>query len=128
MPIISLREIGPGVVLAAIALTLVSGFADAYGFTHAARMWDEGRLVLGEGVRSAAGFALGVLSYWLVLRPLQSTGVVSALTQTLGWFGVTIIGVAVLSGDVSRWSGPRLAVALLVAGGVGWLLATEESR
>jgi hypothetical protein len=41
-------------------------------------------------------------------------------------FGVTIIGVAVLSGDVSRWSEPRLGVALLVAVSVGWLLATEE--
>lgn len=122
-----LREIGPGVILTAVVLTLVSGFADAYGFTHAARMWDEGRLIAGEGVRSAAGFALGVVSYWFVLRPLQSAGVVSALTQTLGWFGVTIIGVAVLSGDVSRWSGPRLVVALLVVGGVGWLLATEDS-
>jgi hypothetical protein len=90
-------------------------------------MWDEGRLIVGEGVRSAAGFAVGVASYWLVLRPLQSAGVVSALTHTLGWFGVTIIGVAVLSGEVARWSGPRLAIALLVVGGVGWLLATEDS-
>jgi hypothetical protein len=42
--------------------------------------------------------------------------------QTLGWFAVTIVGVAVVSGDVARWSAVNKAIGVAVVAGVGWLL------
>lgn len=38
-------------VAAALGLTLLSGAGDSYGFVHAARIWDDGRLVAGELAR-----------------------------------------------------------------------------
>ena len=106
-----------------IAITLLSGVGDAYGFTHAALVWQSGRFVPGEFARSAAGFAVGIGLYWLVLKYMTAAGVVSPEIQTIAWFAVTIVGVALLSGKFLAW--PRLdqAVAVAVLAGVGWLLA-----
>lgn len=105
-----------------IAITLLSGVGDAYGFTHAALVWQNGRFVLGEFARSAAGFAVGIGLYWLVLKYMTAAGVVAPEIQTIAWFAVTIVGVALLSGKFLAW--PRLdqAVAVAVLAGVGWLL------
>jgi hypothetical protein len=49
-----------GTVAVAGTVTVVSGLADAYGFVHASRMWDEGHLVAFEWARSGIGFAAGI--------------------------------------------------------------------
>jgi hypothetical protein len=105
-----------------IVLTVLSGVGDAYGFAHAALVWQGGRVVWAELARSAAGFTAGIGLYWLVLRYMTAAGIVAPELQTLAWFGVTIIGVAVLSGTFLAW--PRLdqAIAVAVLAGIGWLL------
>ena len=45
-----------------------------------------------------------------------------AETQTLVWFAVTIIGVAVLSGHFARWQRVDQVAGALVAAGAAWLL------
>jgi hypothetical protein len=50
---------------AAVGLTLASGLADSYGFVHAARVWDGGRLIPAEMGRSSVGVALGI--GWLMI-------------------------------------------------------------
>jgi hypothetical protein len=114
-----------GAVVLTVVLTLISGFADAYGFIHASSMWEDGRLVAGEFARSAAGFAVGISSYWLVVRYLNQLGVTSAAVQTIGWFGTTIVGVAIAEGEFGEWSRTSQAVAVLVVAGIGWLLVNE---
>jgi hypothetical protein len=105
-----------------VVLTLISGYGDSRGFIYAAQMWEDGRLAGGMLARSAAGFALGVGAYWLALRFLGQFGAVSPEVQTLGWFGVTIAGVAMTSGAfASWWIGDQIA-AVLVLAGIGWLL------
>jgi len=107
---------------ACVGLTLASGIGDSYGFIHAAQAWNGGTLIGSELARSALGFAIGIGTYWLVVRYLEALGVQSATIQTLGWFAVTIVGVALVSGDIARWSPINKAIGVAVVAGVGWLL------
>ncbi len=109
-------------MLLVIVFTLLCGLGDALGFVHAGRVWHDGRFAWDEAAKSALGFQFGVAMYWLALRELTAWGVVSAEAQTLVWFGATIIGVAVLSGQLLRWHPSDQVVALLVLAGIGWLL------
>jgi len=105
-----------------VVLTLVSGFGDAQGFIHAANIWQSGRLAWDELVKSALGFAFGITMYWLALRSMKEIGIVAPEIQTVIWFGVTIAGVALVSGSFLKWQVADQAVAVLVLVGIGWLL------
>jgi hypothetical protein len=107
---------------ACVGLTLASGIGDSYGFIHATQAWSGGTLIGSELARSALGFAIGIGTYWLVVRYLEALGVQSVTIQTLGWFAVTIVGVALVSGDIARWSPINKAIGVAVVAGVGWLL------
>ena len=112
---------------AVVLLTLASGYADSRGFVHSSRMWDHGTLVWPELVRAALAFGAGYLPFWLGLRFATDLGVVSAEVQTLGWFVVTMAGVAILSGEMQRWPAIDKAVAAMVLLGMGWLLLRGRS-
>jgi hypothetical protein len=105
-----------------IAITLVSGIADAQGFVHASKIWQNGKLVWDQLGKSALGFSAGIGSYWLSLRYMRELGVVAPEVQTLTWFAVTLIGVALVSGKLFKWPLLDQAVALAVLVGVGFLL------
>lgn len=105
-----------------IVLTLLSGFADAQGFTHASDIWNNGKLNTTALGRSALGFSAGIFTYWLIVRYLQQVGIVSSEIQTVLWFSATIIGVAILSGKFVSWQRMDQFVAILVIAGIGWLL------
>jgi hypothetical protein len=66
-------------------------------------MWESGRFVARECAKSAAGFAIGIGSYWFFVRYLKQCGVLAPETQTLIWFAVTLLGVALVSGEWLRW-------------------------
>jgi hypothetical protein len=109
-------------ILAIILLTLLSSLFDSQGFVHSARIWMDGRWVWREVARASLSFGVGFLPYWLSIRYLNEFGIVSPEVQTLGWFVVTIAGVAVFSGDFMRWPAVDRMVALGVLGGLCWLL------
>jgi len=104
-----------------IVITLISGIGDSQGFTHAANMWHDGKLVPREFFLSALGFGVGIGSYWIAIKYLNEYGVVAPETQTLIWFGVTIIGVALISRKFWEWQTLDQVIAVLVAIGVCWL-------
>jgi hypothetical protein len=105
-----------------IVLTIVSGIGDAYGFTHAARIWQNGRAVWAEVAHSAVGFAFGIALYWYVLKYMSAVGIVAPEIQTIAWFAVTIIGVALISGQFLGWNWLDQLAAVVVLAGIGWLL------
>jgi hypothetical protein len=109
-------------ILLIIFFTLLSGFGDAQGFLHSSRIWQDGRPVWSEVAKSMSGFLFGITMFWLALRWLGQLGVASAEVQTLLWFGVTIVGVALLSGQFARWERLDQVVAVAVLAGIGWLL------
>jgi hypothetical protein len=113
---------GMASILLIAVLTVLCGIGDALGFIHAGKVWDHGRLDWVHALKSAAGFQLGVVTYWVVVRLLAGHGVVAVEVQTLFWFVATIIGVAILSGQVLRWPLIDQAVASCVLAGVGWLM------
>ena len=110
------------IALLIIGFTLISGLGDAQGFVGASRMWNGKEVVWRELVRSAIGFATGAVGFWFSVRYLRQAGVVAAEVQTLFWFAVTIVGVALLSRTLVRWQVVDQVVAVAVLAGVSWLL------
>ena len=108
-------------VLGIIGLTVLSGLADAQGFLHAARIWQGNTIVWSELGKSAIGFSSGIVSYWFALRFLAAQ-VAAPEMQTMLWFGVTIVGVALASGKFGQWRATEQLVACGVVLGIGWLL------
>lgn len=105
-----------------ILLTLLSGLADAQGFIHAANSWVNGKIVWHEALTSLLSFGVGAVFYILVTNFLRQAGIVSAEIQTLLWFSVAIVGVAVISGKFLQWQLLDQFVGLIVLCGVAWLL------
>ena len=105
-----------------IALTILSGIGDSQGFLHAARVWRGGEPMWDEVVKSALGFAFGIVMYWIAIRYFQKSGVTMAETQTIVWFAITIVGVAALSGEFLRWRLADQLIAITTLGGIGWLM------
>jgi hypothetical protein len=114
-------------ILLVIALTVASGVFDSFGFAHAANMWRAGSLMWTELAKSALGFVVGMLMYWGAVRYLGQAGIVTAELQTLLWFGITIVGVAVLRGRFFAWPASDQLVAFGVMAGLAWLLTRPGS-
>ncbi len=119
----SIHQISIAVLL--IVLTLISGLADAQGFVHASNIWLNGKLIWPEVIKSASGFGLGIVSYWICIRFLQDFRIISPEIQTIGWFTATIIGVAIFSGKFFHWQIVNQIVGIAVLLGVVWLLVRQ---
>jgi hypothetical protein len=109
-------------VLVIATFTVLSGLGDAAGFVFASRIWSEGRFAGVEAAKCLAAFQFGMLMYWVALWKLSEHGIDSAELQTMFWFVVTIIGVALLSGRVFAWAPLDQAVAGAVLLGVFFLM------
>ena len=110
------------IIILIIGLTLLSGVADAQGFIHASSMWRGKELIWIEWAKSAGGFAIGITTYWLVVRYMKELGILAPEIQTIFWFVITIIGVAAVNGKFLQWRLIDQIVALITFGGVGWLM------
>ena len=110
------------VLLVSLGIICVAGVFDSRGFFHAARVWESGQLAWLEVAKAAVVFNLGFVAYLASLKYLKQYGVISAEVQTLAWFVVTLIGLALLSGSFLKWTTTDQVVAVIVLGGTGWLL------
>ncbi len=110
-----------------VGFTVASGLLDALAFSYAAGMWRDGRLVASEAAKSASSFLLGMTMYFGAVRYLGEAGVVLAEIQTLIWFGVTIIGVAIFHGRFFQWDPLEHIVAVNVVLGLGWLISRTSA-
>ena len=109
-------------ILLVISLTLLSGLADGFGFLRAARIWQEGRIVWSEVGYSLLGFGVGISFYFLVLRYMQQLGIVLPEIQSVLWFTMAMVSVAVANGQFIRWSWIDQIVAVATLTGIGWLI------
>lgn len=99
-----------------IILTVLSGLGDANGFSHAANMWNKGRIVLPELIRAIIGFTFGIATFMVSIRYFQKFGIVTPEMQTIGWMVVTTIGVAIIGGRFTHWQtfDQILAAAIII--------------
>lgn len=111
-------------IAALVVLTALSAFFDAKGFVWAAQSWHEGSLVPSTALRALIYFVGGVSVYIATIGLQQKLGVHSAALQTLFWFAMTIIGIALLDGTISGWSVVQKSVGVAVTLGIGWLLVS----
>jgi hypothetical protein len=105
-----------------LGLTIVSGIGDSQGFLHAARVWRDGAIMWDEVAKSALGFTFGAVIYWIAIRFFQQSGMPFAETQTIVWFAVTLVGVALLSGEFFRWSMVDKGLAVAALSAIGLLI------
>ena len=110
-----------------VALSCLSGLADARGFLHASRMWRSDGLVWFELARSAAAFVLGMGIYWISARFMHQLGIAAAEVQTMIWFSATIVGIGLASGRFGGWPVTDQLVALTVVLGVAWLVVRQAA-
>jgi hypothetical protein len=110
------------IIMLIILLTLLSGLADAQGFIHASTTWVNGKLIWAEGLKSLLAFGIGAICYLLGANFLKQAGIVLPEIQTIIWFVVTIIGVAVISGRFLHWHLLDQLVGIAVLCGIAWLL------
>jgi len=110
-------------VVAAVVFTLTSGVLDAFGFVHASRAWRHDHVVMREVGWTFAYFLAGIAAYLFVVRHLSRLGVTATELQTLMWFGVTVLGVAVIQRSLGDWTNADRLVALVAVASVGWLVS-----
>jgi hypothetical protein len=103
-------------------VTILSGLGDSRGFIHASRIWQDSGIVWAELWKSALGFGSGISLYWIVLKYMRSAGIVSPELQTTIWFAVTLLGVALVSGQFFQWHITEQVVGVGVLIGITWLL------
>jgi hypothetical protein len=113
--------------LLVLGLTGFSGALDARGFVYASRAWPGGALDLRWGISAVVAFIGGMSCYVLAVRFMHGLGVQGAVLQSALWFVVTAIGVALMDGSILNWSRTQQVVAMLVAVGLGWLMATTAA-
>lgn len=109
-------------VVIIILLTLVSGWGDAQYFIHSAQAWNKGKIVWSEIFKSSLGVTLGVIMYWIAIKFMQDLKIFSTEIQTLIWFTVVIVGIALLSGKFSSWQLIDKIVSIMIILCIGWLL------
>lgn len=103
-------------------LIVLSGIGDGQGFIHASTAWVNGKIVWKESILALLGFVGGAICYIWSTNFLKQSGIISVEIQTIVWFAVTIIGVALVRGDVLHWHLADQIVALIVLAGIVWLL------
>lgn len=110
------------VITLIIILTIISGLADSQGFFHSSNVWRNGKFILLEAGKSLLGFGVGSVVFWFAIKYMQQVGILSAEVQTITWFAVTIVGVAVASGKFLRWDAIDQTIAVVVIIEIGLLL------
>jgi hypothetical protein len=114
----------PLVIAAIIVLTALSAFFDAKGFVYAAQSWRDGALVPRAVGLSLINFFGGVALYIGSIGFQQRIGVESAAMQSILWFAMTVIGIALMDGTIGHWSMTQRAVGVAVTVGIGWLMVS----
>jgi len=111
-------------VAALVVVTALSAFFDAKGFVYAAQAWRSGSLVTSTALLSLINFVGGVTLYIGSIGFQQSLGVQSAAVQSIFWFAMTVLGVAIMDGTIAQWSMAQRVVGVGVTIGIGWLLVS----
>lgn len=109
-------------ILALVLVTALSAFFDAKGFVYAALAWRGGSVSAANALWSLGFFVTGVSLYIASIGFQQRLGVQSPALQSIFWFAMTVIGVALMDGTIAQWSTAQRAVAIAVSLGVAWLL------
>ena len=109
-------------ILIGLALVFLAGIADAQGFVSVASIWEAGHIRASSLAWTIVWFAAGVALYVLATRFLQESGSTSAEVQATIWFAVTVVGIAVASGQFMHWALLDQFIAVGVLGGVGVLM------
>lgn len=111
-----------------LTLTILSGVMDARGFVYASRAWPRGRLDVRFAGASVLAFLGGLCLYIFSVRFMRVLGVSAVTLQSAIWLVVTAIGLAVMDGTILQWTRAQKVVAIAIACGLTWLIATAQAE
>ena len=111
-----------------LVLTVLSGALDGRGFVYAARAWPGGQFDARMATASVLAFAAGLTCYVVAVKFLQQLGVGSVALQSGIWFVVTAVGISLMDGRIGEWTRLQQIVAVMVAAGLCWLLASTAGN
>lgn len=90
--------------LALVLLTVISAVGDSRGFIWSDRAWASGSLDWRALGYALIGYGIGIGSWFLAVKYIKQLGGLGVSAQTTGWFLLTILGVAVATGEFLQWS------------------------
>jgi hypothetical protein len=111
-----------------LVLTILSGIMDARGFVYASRAWPQGRLDVRLAAASVLAFLAGLCLYIAAVRFMKGIGVNAVTLQSAIWLVVTAIGLAIMDGTILQWTRAQKVVAIIIACGLTWLIATARAE
>ncbi len=97
-----------------VFFTILSGLGDSQAFLHSARIWSNGKLIGKEIGFASFGFLVGAIMYWIAIKFMQDIQINAPELQTLLWFIITIIGVAIFSGKFLEWDNINKIISVIV--------------
>jgi len=105
-----------------IIFTLISGIGDAQGFIHTSSTWNHGKIIWIECVKALIGFGVGAGGYIVAVNYMKQAGILIPELQTMIWFVITILGVALASGELLRWQRTDQIIAVISILCISWLV------
>jgi hypothetical protein len=99
-----------------ILLTVASAYGDSRGFIWADRAWDGGSVDWRAAGYALLGFGFGITTWLLAVRYIKQLGGIGVSAQAMGWFLLTILGVAAATGEYIRWSLVDKSLAIICVG------------
>lgn len=109
-----------------IIFTFLSGLGDAQGFLYASKIWGAGKIYWDMLIRSALGYSFGIAMYWVALRFLSDLKTIPPEIQTLGWFLVIMVSIALFNGQFLKWQLIDRIIALVLFIGLVFLIYRHQ--
>jgi len=104
-----------------VVTVIISGLGEAVGALYASKIWAKDKVSIESVIFSLLGYIVSVGMYWISIKYFQKIGIVSTEIQMLGWFTITIVGIALISGQFLQWKLVDQVIAFCVVLGIGWL-------
>ena len=87
-----------------VVLTVASAFGDSRGFIYSYRAWNNPTVNWTDIWLALVGYGFGIATWLIAVKYLREVGGLGVSTQAIAWFLLTILRVAIASGDFMRWS------------------------
>jgi hypothetical protein len=110
-----------------VVLTIASAYGDSRGFIWSDRVWHNNTLDWRAAGYAWLGFGFGITMWLLAVKYLKQVGGIGVSAQAMGWFLLTILGVAATSGEFVRWSLVDKGLALICVGCFSMLVLRTTS-
>jgi hypothetical protein len=110
-----------------VSLTVASAFGDSRGFIWSYQAWAKPSVDWRYIGLALLGYGFGIATWLFAVKYLRQVGGLGVSSQATAWFLLTIIGVAVATGEFVRWPLLDKSLAILCIGSFAVLVYRTSS-